>query len=150
MIVGWRDGRAVAAMVWSRPTSRRLPADGSWLELSRWLLTPEAGGNAGSRMHAWLVRWLRSTRPTVTTLVSYSDRSAGHTGALYRACNWVWRPTWHRLRVPPTRGGSWDGGATVQEPKDRWVFYLRPDSRREALLQITDQAALRRIEEARP
>ena len=37
----------------------------------------------------------------VSTVVSYSDPSAGHTGSLYRACNWIWAPTWLRLRPPP-------------------------------------------------
>ena len=95
----------VAAQVWKLPTSRHLPSDGSWLELSRWCLTPEAGDWAGSRMHAWATRYLRANARGVTTLVSSSDPSAGHTGALYRACNWTWRPTWMRLAPPPSGGG---------------------------------------------
>ena len=82
VLVGERGGLIVAAQVWASPTSRRLPSDGSWLELSRWCLTSEAGGDAGSRMHAWTVRWLREHAPAATTLVSYSDPSQGHTGAL--------------------------------------------------------------------
>ena len=38
--------------------------------------------------------------PQVTTVISYSDPSAGHTGALYKACNWKWRPTWHVTPTP--------------------------------------------------
>jgi hypothetical protein len=119
----WAD-RITAAQVWRWPTARHLPSDGSWLELSRWCLTPEAGLNAGSRMHAFSVRWLRAHAPEVTTLVSYSDPSQGHTGALYKACNWEWAPTWHRLKPPPTGNGSW-GGGKVQSVKDRWIFNLR-------------------------
>jgi hypothetical protein len=122
-------------MVWRTPTSRRIPADGSWLELARWCLTPQGGANAGSRMHRAAIRELKLRYPEVTTLVSYSDRSVGHTGSLYRACNWQWRPTWMRLRPPPSGGGSWDG-VTSQEPKDRWVFPLRPDDGREAVLYL--------------
>lgn len=143
VIVQRAEREIVACQVWATPTSRKLPLDGTWLELSRWCLTPEAGKNAGSRMHAYAVRTIRARLPKVTTLVSYSDPSAGHTGSLYRACNWRWRPTWMRLRPPPSRGGTWDG-VTQQEVKDRWVFYLRRDPRQEDVLRITDEGALRR------
>lgn len=142
IVTGAVEGIVVAAQVWRRPTSRALPSDGTWLELSRWCLTPLAGENAGSRMHRHAVRLLRDLRPEATTLVSYSDPARGHTGAIYRACNWRWAPTWLRLRPPPSRGGSWDR-ATVQEVKDRWVFALAPDPHREAVLTIDDPAAIR-------
>lgn len=135
----------VAAMVWKLPTSRHLPSDGSWLELSRWCLTPEAGKNAGSRMHGWVARYLLAHAPEVTTLVSYSDPSAGHTGSLYRACNWRWRPTWMRLAPPPSGHGSWDG-ITVQSVKDRWVFDLRRDADRDAHLRLEPAYERLRIE----
>jgi hypothetical protein len=96
---------------------------------------PEGGLNAGSRMHRAAVYELRRRFPRLTTLVSYSDPSVGHTGALYRACNWRWAPTWQRLRPPPSGGGSWDG-VTRQEPKDRWVFHLRADPDRGRYLAL--------------
>ncbi len=133
VICQWVDGEVVGAMVWKTPTSRKLPTD--WLELARWCLTPEGGKYAGSRMHRAAVRELRRRYPAVTTLVSYSDPAVGHTGALYKACNWRWRPTWMRLRPPPSGGGSWDG-VTPQEPKDRWVFELAPDQRRAEVLSL--------------
>lgn len=142
VIVGARGHHVVAAQVWRRPTSRRLPADGTWLELSRWCLTPAAGPNAGSRQHRYAVRILRDHHPHVTTLVSYSDPSAGHTGALYRACNWAWFPTWLRLRPPPGGHGAW----TADEPqavKDRWIFAVRGDPRRPSITYIDDPAAIR-------
>src|SRR5215211_1251558 len=128
VLAGFLDGLPVAAMVWRQPTARYLPPDGSWLELSRWCLTPEAGPNAGSRMHAYAVRYLKARDQSVTTLISYSDPAAGHTGALYKACNWYWAPTWHRLRPPPSGNGSWAGER--QEVKDRWAFNVRRDLRR--------------------
>lgn len=90
-------------------------------------------------MHAAVVRHIRRCMPAVTTLVSYSDPSAGHTGALYRACNWDWAPTWLRLRPPPSGNGSWDG-STMQAVKDRWVFCVRRDSRRGEVLMVKDRA----------
>lgn len=140
-VVGEIDGDTVAAMMWRLPTSRALPADGSWLELSRWCLTAAAGTNAGSRMHRAAVRIIRRQLPGVTTLVSYSDPRHGHTGALYRACNWQWAPTWHRLRPPPTGNGDW--GTGPQSVKDRWVFAVRPDPIRASTLAVDDLAAIR-------
>ena len=125
---GWVDDVLVAAMVWRWPTARLLPSDGTWLELSRWCLTPEAGRNAGSKMMRYAVRCIHRCDPGVTTLVSYSDPSVGHTGALYKASGWEWAPTHHRLAVLagtpyPTGNGTWDG-IEHQEPKDRWLYRI--------------------------
>ena len=139
---GFAGGRLVAVQVWKAPTARYLPADGTWLELARWCLTEDAGPDAGSRMHKRAVRSLRDALPMVTTLVSYSDPSHGHGGSLYRACNWLWAPTWHRLRPPPSGLGSWDG-VTRQEVKDRWIFPLRPDWGRDEIVRVHDQGAIR-------
>jgi len=125
------------ALVLAKPTARYLPQDGSWLELVRWCL--EGIPNGGSRQWSAVTKWLRAERPEVTTVVSYSDPSAGHTGALYKACNWTWSPTWHRLRPPPTGNGSWRDGVP-QAVKDRWVFELRRDGRRAELLRVKDDA----------
>ncbi len=132
---GWAWSDEFGVLVLAKPTARRLPQDGTWLELVRWCLTGEKNG--GSRQWARVTRWLRSERPEVTTVVSYSDPSVGHTGALYKACNWAWAPTWHRLFPPPTGNGSWKDGQ-VQSVKDRWVYCLRPDSRRDEILAVKD------------
>jgi hypothetical protein len=136
----WSDEFGV--LVLAKPTSRRLPQDGTWLELVRWCLVGIKNG--GSQQWRRVVAAIRADVPTVTTIVSYSDPSAGHTGALYKACNWEWRPTWHRLRPPPSGNGSWKDGV-VQSVKDRWIFAVRPDGRRDAILQITDPTALKRL-----
>lgn len=133
----WSDEYGV--IVLAKPTARRLPQDGTWLELVRWCLVGERNG--GSRQWARVSRWLRAEMPEVTTVVSYSDPSAGHTGALYKACNWTWAPTWHRLRPPPTGNGSWKGGAQ-QSVKDRWIYDLGPDDRRAEILRVKDSALL--------
>jgi hypothetical protein len=127
----WSDEFGV--LVLAKPTARRLPQDGTWLELVRWCLTGEPNG--GSRQWARVARELRKTAPQVTTCVSYSDPSQGHTGALYKACNWTWAPTWHRLKPPPTGNGMWKDGI-VSSVKDRWIYVLRPDPRREEILRV--------------
>lgn len=131
----WVDEHGVA--VFARPTSRMLPGDGTWLELTRWCLNGQR--NAGSKQWAKAWRAIAADRPSVTTFVSYSDPSVGHTGALYKACNWIWAPTWHRLRPPPTGNGSWSDAKT-ESVKDRWVFPIRPDDRRIEILSVKDQS----------
>lgn len=131
----YRDDYGV--MVFANPSSRQLPQD-RWLELVRWCIVSDAA-NVGSRQWRSARRWLLQEYANVTTVVSYSDPSVGHTGALYRACNWLWAPTWHRLREPPSGNGTWDG-ETQQAVKDRWVFPLRRDAQRESLLSVKDDA----------
>lgn len=123
-------------IVFSSPASRRLPRD--WLELSRWCILPD--GTGSQQWKACLV-WL-SEQSKTTTIVSYSDPSVGHTGALYRACNWVWAPVWHVLREPPTGAGIRAG--KLQRAKHRWVYLLAPDARREKALMLNDESLARR------
>ncbi len=126
-------------LVLATPSSRRLPHS-RWLELVRWCLfgTKNGGSQQWKRVAAFLIK----TQPHISTVVSYSDPSNGHTGALYRACNWLWAPTWHRLRPPPSGNGNWTTGKP-QAVKDRWVFCLRPDSERENILRVKDESVLK-------
>lgn len=135
----WSDEFGV--MLFSGPRSRRLPID--WVELVRWCLNGEP--NAGSKQWARFTVWARK-HTDYTTVISYSDPSQGHTGALYRACNWQWAPTWHRLRPPPTGNGSWTRGEALkkQAVKDRWVFPLQKDDRRPSILTVTDSSIMKR------
>ena len=138
----WADEFGV--LVLAKPTSRRLPQDGTWLELVRWCLSGERNG--GSRQWSRVAKALRSDMPYITTVISYSDPSAGHTGALYKACNWQWCPTWHRLRPPPSGNGRWSG-AENSSVKDRWCFPLQRDDRRAEILSIKDAGIVRRMQE---
>ncbi len=137
--VAYRDEFGV--LVLANPSSRRLPQQ-RWLELARWCLFGTKNG--GSMQWKRVSHWLRETRPDVTTIVSYSDPSVGHTGALYRACNWQWAPTWHRLRVPPSGNGKWRIGGQLESVKDRWVFCLRTDADRERILALNDESLVRK------
>jgi hypothetical protein len=136
----WQDVYGV--IVLAKPTGRHLPQDGTWLELTRWCIFDRVP-NAGSRQWAVVRKEVLRNLSGVTTVVSYSDPSVGHTGALYRACNWWWAPTWHRLRPPPTGNGAWKDGAK-QSVKDRWVCALRKDARCSDLLTAKDESIPRR------
>lgn len=135
---GWIDEFGV--MVLASPTARHLP--NHWLELTRWCLV---GGiqNGGTRQWSKVRRWLLDNHST-TTIVSYSDPSVGHTGSLYRACGWLWAPTWHRIVTPPTGHGAWSKTGVRQNVKDRWVFPLRPEKSRADVLKL-DPTYLRRF-----
>lgn len=139
---GWHYRDEFGVLVLANPSSRRLPQD-RWLELVRWCLYGEKNG--GSQQWRRVASQLRKDRPRVTTVVSYSDPAVGHTGALYRACNWLWAPTWHRLRPAPSGHGKWTEGGKVESVKDRWIFRLQPDSEREALLRVQDDALRRKM-----
>ena len=137
---GWAWLDEHGAMVFSNPRSRRLPQH-RWVELTRWCLLGEK--NAGSKQFSRIKDVIRAQFPGVTTIVSYSDPSVGHTGALYKACNWLWAPTWHRLRPPPSGNGCWVEGKK-EAVKDRWVYPLRRDPGRVQLLAIQDESLVRR------
>lgn len=138
---GWVYRDEYGVMVFANPTSRRLPQR-TWLELVRWCITSREP-NAGSRQWRKVAGHLRETHPHITTLVSYSDPSVGHTGSLYRACNWLWAPTWHRLREPPSGNGTWN--TSRQAVKDRWVFCLSVDVARESILEVKDASLTLRM-----
>jgi hypothetical protein len=132
----WLDSHG--CIVFAAPRARGVPH--RWLEVVRWCLT--GGSNAGSQQWAAAARMIRQQRPDCTTIVSYSDPSQGHSGALYRACNWLWAPTWHRLRPPPSGNGAWTED-TKQAVKDRWVFPLKFDAERAITLSLKDEALAR-------
>ena len=134
-LFAWQDEFGV--MVFGNPRSRALPTD--WLELVRWCLYGEKNG--GSRQWAAFTRWARQ-HVRASTVVSYSDPAQGHTGALYRACNWRWAPTWHRLRPPPSGNGAWTAEKR-QAVKDRWIFALADDDRRAEALRLNDESLQR-------
>lgn len=132
----YRDERGV--MVFANPSSRRLPHD-RFIELVRWCIVAGLGSEQWRDARLWLMEAF----PKATTVVSYSDPRAGHTGALYRASGWLWAPTWLRLREPPSGNGNW--GTGKQSVKDRWVFTLRPDMDRARLLRVEDEPLRRRM-----
>jgi len=133
----WIDSDGV--IVVCSPTSRLLPE--AWLEVSRWCLF--GNRNGGSKQWARVRKWIAKEWSNCSTIVSYSDPSQGHTGSLYRSCGWLWAPTWHRLRPPPSGNGNWGSGQ--QGVKDRWVYVLREDPHRANALAVRDPCLVRKM-----
>ena len=125
-------------VTFSNPTSRRLPQD--WLELNRWILIGRKNG--GSQQWSRVVAWLHNAAPACTTVVSYSDPGAGHSGSLYKACNFIAAPTWHALAPPPSGNGTRAG--KKHGVKLRWIYPLLADPRRAETLPL-DESYQRRF-----
>jgi hypothetical protein len=72
------------------------------------------------------VRELRLRFPDATTHRQlFGPIRQSHDGALYRACNWWWAPTWHRLQAAAEQAtAQWTEGEH-ESVKDRWVFALQ-------------------------
>lgn len=104
------DGINVGACVFSLPpreTEKRLGGK-SW-ELSRLWLSDDLPGNAESWFIARCVRLVGRTHPEVRFLVSYADPSAGHSGVIYRAGNWVFDGMTDDGRKTPRCDYVWQG-----------------------------------------
>lgn len=127
-------------MVFASVSSRLLNRPG-FMELTRWCLW--GGPNAGSMQWRRCRAWLLTSYPVATTVVSYSDPSVGHDGALYRACGWLWAPSAAFVLGQPSGGGGSRPSAKVA-CKHRWVYPLRRDEGRETALGFFREPAARR------
>jgi hypothetical protein len=107
--------------VLGRPVARNLPQDGTWAELTRFVLAKELPTHAASNMLRVVIdRWF--ARPTAETLISYHDRSR-HSGCIYKKAGM----RKDGVTRPGTRRGSWgsrpgrEQGVSSEEPsKRRW------------------------------
>jgi hypothetical protein len=119
-----------AVAFWHNPSARTLPQD--WLELRRMAVAPDAPHCAASHMLGQMRRYIRSTMPDVSQLISYQDMDV-HAGTIYRAAGWS--PGWItkarvRDRSPNRRGtrrayrSDANGTAAAASPKTRWE--IRP------------------------
>ncbi len=115
----------IGAMVWGLPGGANRLRDGlSTLELQRMFILDVTTKNAESRAIGWAVRYIRKNRPSVTSLIAYSDIGGmGHKGTIYKAVGW--------LCEGETTPQSWSGGkgrSTItgsMTKKLRWRKVLR-------------------------
>lgn len=86
-------GFPVAVTVWSDPVARMINGKG-YYELRRLATAPGCPDNTCTSMLAVMRKDIVANCPEVLTFLSYQDEVA-HTGAIYKADNWVfgWRST---------------------------------------------------------
>jgi hypothetical protein len=71
-----------------REVMKRYNVPLAW-ELARLFIMDCTPKNAESWFMSRAVQWVKQNRPDVRLLISYADPSAGHSGTIYRAANWI-------------------------------------------------------------
>jgi hypothetical protein len=71
-----------------RETAKRYGVTVAW-ELARLFIEDGTPKNTETWFVARAISYVKRTRPEVELLVSYADPSAGHTGVIYKAGNWI-------------------------------------------------------------
>jgi hypothetical protein len=71
-----------------RETAKRYSVTVAW-ELARLFIEDGTPKNTETWFMARAIAWIKRERPEVELLVSYADPSAGHTGVIYKAGNWI-------------------------------------------------------------
>lgn len=121
-------------------TNGRIQYEGRFLEFSRLWLDDSMPKNSESRFVGHLLRTLAKKYPTYEGVVTWADPKQGHSGALYRACNFAYdgksRPT-KRYRSKSSGRNVYQRTVVVQSDfqeiasdggKHRYVYYF--DKRR--------------------
>lgn len=84
-------GLAIGCIVFALPpreSMRRYKVTKAW-ELARLFIEDGTPKNAETWFVSKSIQWIKKNRPDVDCLVSYADPSAGHSGTIYRAGNWI-------------------------------------------------------------
>lgn len=112
------NGNRIGAMMWGRPTARKLDA-GDKLELTRMYMIDGTEHCAESKALALARKHIRKHFPHVKGLIAYSSTGQGHEGTIYQADNWF------VLGESKSGGKGWgnrEGRANLDpSPKQRWV-----------------------------
>ena len=85
-----RDGRRLGVIVFALPpreTAKRYGGE-TW-ELARLWVMDAVPKNAETYFIGQAIRHIRRHHKSVRVLVSYADPSAGHSGVIYKAANWI-------------------------------------------------------------
>ena len=83
------DGQDRGLVVWAYPPRETMKRYGGLVwELARLWIEDAIPNNAETWLIGQAVKHVRREHPAVTSLVSYADPSADHTGTIYRASNW--------------------------------------------------------------
>lgn len=123
------SGQLVGLAVLERPKARALPQDGTWAEITRFVLDADEQGRTilphgtASRVLAVAIAACRKTR--IKTLIAYHDRSR-HTGCIYKKAGFK---RWGVTKADPTkkwsnRPGREQSGDLPPTSKRRWRIDL--------------------------
>jgi hypothetical protein len=77
-----------AVAIWTSPVSRKLAEQGTFIELRRLAIAPDAPKFTATWMIGKMVKDIKKRFPEVTKLYSYQDTEV-HTGTIYAAANWT-------------------------------------------------------------
>lgn len=95
-------------------------------ELTRlWISDIPNGKNIESYALGQSFQWLRTNRPKIKALLSYSDNEVGHRGIIYQSTNWLYQgnsqlgimPNYSLSLTGPSEGYQWIHSRTVMS---RW------------------------------
>lgn len=139
-----QDWFAVGMIVYALPPRETAKRYGgvTW-EMARLWIDDAIPTNGESWLIGQSVKYIRANHPEVVALVTYADPSAGHSGAIYRAANWVADGRTDEGRTTPRfdlqdavtgkrygrRSHVPKGAATVRLPrvsKARFVYRMKP------------------------
>lgn len=89
-LIAEREGKPIGCIVYSAPPREADKRYGGkvW-ELARLYLLDEIPKNAETWLIGQSVRHIKREHKEVHCLLSYADPSAGHSGTIYRAANWL-------------------------------------------------------------
>ena len=85
-----KGDKPIGCIVYSAPPRQiETRYQGVTWELARLYLLDEIPRNAESWAISQSIKWIKKNQPDVQYLVSYADPSAGHSGCIYLAANWL-------------------------------------------------------------
>jgi hypothetical protein len=110
-----------AVAIWTTPVARKLNEKGTFLELRRLAIAPDAPKFTATWMIAKMIKDIKKRFPEVTKLYSYQDTEV-HTGTIYAAANWT--------KETVSKGSEWSvpsrsrPKAQSTADKIRWAYEL--------------------------
>jgi len=118
MIFKDREGTIVGAMLWGRPTSRKIDQE-KILELTRMYFVNDTDRFIESHSLGLARKHIRKHYPKIKGLLAYSSKGENHEGTIYEADNWF------KIGVTKLKTASWETRAGRKDidtsDKIKWV-----------------------------
>lgn len=129
-----------------RETAKRYGVTVAW-ELARLFIEDGTPKNTETWFMARAIAYVKRARPEVEILISYADPSAGHSGTIYRAGNWISDGYTDQGRKTPRcdyqfagkmysrKGHLPEGAAYIRIPrvsKPRFIYWMKNHEKKRA------------------